>query len=594
MKSHSALAVILAAAALLPASVMSQTAYSTVVSNDAPVLYWNFDEPSGSALEVMPIVLPSTINDLAPAATATRLSHTVMASGLNLGNAASFLVGDYFMAENLAAYTNMIEGAWAIEFWMRAQGSIEFQRNNYLINLGSGGGNAPAVLYDYVGGAQPRGGLEVFSNGNRTGPGPVVSDFDWHHVVFVFYGNGTLGVADRADIYLDGTNMPNVRSTFSSALNLARIVVGTSAPQFAGLDGFEGELDEVAIYDLTSLTTETAVTTKMSQVAAGHYALAKTTQPYAPGVLADQPLFYWNFDEESGNALQLAPLTVGAVRNDLLPLGEASRIDHTASGTGLALGQAAHIPEGGYFGISQLVVTNAAISAPWLIEFWMQAEGDLVTHPRNDYLINIGNNTPAVLYDYVGASTSGGIELFHNATRTGSGPAIVDPAWHHIILAYYGDGASGVADRCDIYMDGTNAAQNVRSTFSSVLLLTSLTFGSSGAPYAVPDGFQGNLDELAFYDLGSLQTEEAVTQKAADLAARHYAAAQQPALQVSRSGNSLTISWSVSATGFGLESCSSLFTPSWIAVPETVTVVDGKARVTVVAEGPVRFFRLKK
>jgi hypothetical protein len=588
-------AVPLLAAMCGPSAAQAQTAYSNMVSNDAPVVYWNFDEPSGNARQVMPVVLDPTVNDLVPVNTATRVSHSAIGSGLNLGNAASFLVGDYFMVQALATSPTIVEGPWAIEFWIRLQGSQEFQRNNYLLSFGPGGGNAPAVLFDYIGGAQPRSGLEIYSSAGRSGAGPLIQDENWHHVVFAFYGNGIAGVSDRLDIYLDGAlAAPNVRATFSSALSLTRFVAGTSAPQFAGLDGFEGELDEIAIYDLTGLTDESQVTAKVSQIAAGHFALAKGTGSYSQGVLADQPLLYWSFDEAEGNARQLAPFTAASPNNDLVPAGGATRVAHNDIGSGLGMGQAAHFPEGGFFRIGQMSLTNNVVPAPYLIEFWMQAQGDLETHPRNDYLINLGgNNDPAVLYDYVGATGPSGLELYRGG-RTDYGPTVTDGNWHHVLFAVYGDGLSGVADRVDAYIDGAIAAQGIRGTFvTSQLTLTSMTVGSSLPQFAVFDGFEGNIDELAFYDLGSLTTEAEVTARAADIAARHYAAAQVPSLQMAYSGGMLTISWSASATGFNLESSPTLANPSWTAAGEPVIAGD-RASVTVVPDGQARFFRLKK
>lgn len=125
MKKHLFI-IVLSVAALCPA-LHAQTSYSTIVSNDTPILYWNFDEASGNAREIMPVSLTASINDLVPAANATRISHASLADGLNLGNAADFLVGDYFIVQNLAVSTNALRGAWILEFWMRVQGSQEFQ-----------------------------------------------------------------------------------------------------------------------------------------------------------------------------------------------------------------------------------------------------------------------------------------------------------------------------------------------------------------------------------------------------------------------------------------------------------------------------------
>jgi len=53
------------------------TYYSGVVSNDHPVLYWNFDEAAGNAKEIIPVNLPTNINDLVPVANATTAAAVV-------------------------------------------------------------------------------------------------------------------------------------------------------------------------------------------------------------------------------------------------------------------------------------------------------------------------------------------------------------------------------------------------------------------------------------------------------------------------------------------------------------------------------------
>lgn len=117
--------------------------------------------------------------------------------------------------------------------------------------------------------------------------------------------------------------------------------------------------------------------------------------------------------------------------------------------------------------------------------------------------------------------------------------------------------------------------------------------GSSGPQFAVFDGFEGNIDEVAFYDLGAITTEAEVTARAADIAARHYAAPQVPMLQITLSGNMVTIIWDATAAGFHLEGSPSLTTPSWALAGEP-TIADGKAMVTLNADGQARFFRLAR
>jgi hypothetical protein len=255
---------------------------------------------------------------------------------------------------------------------------------------------------------------------------------------------------------------------------------------------------------------------------------------------------------------------------------------------------AANIPKGGYF-IGQLTFPGNSIPAPWLMEFWMQATGSDAVQ-RNSYLINVGNSTPGILFDYVGgAQPRDGLELYGGGGRSGAGPVVSDTNWHHVLFAYYGDGISGVADRLDAYLDGTNAAQNIRATFgiSSLPLGGQLVVGTSLPQYAVADGFQGNLDEVAIYKLSSLGTEGEVTTRAADLAARHFAAATAGLIDISKTGSQVTLSWNSSGVGFVLESTLSLAAPQWTNVNITPVTNNGVASVLVPIAGQSAFFRLR-
>ncbi|NWF86174.1 MAG: Ig-like domain-containing protein [Bryobacteraceae bacterium] len=110
-----------------------------------------------------------------------------------------------------------------------------------------------------------------------------------------------------------------------------------------------------------------------------------------------------------------------------------------------------------------------------------------------------------------------------------------------------------------------------------------------------PDGmFSGTYDEFRIWD-GALSAE----QLAANYAAGPNAIpepTERPELTVSRSGTSVTIGWPTSATGFVLESSTSVGAgASWTAV-DTSGAVDqgGQRRLTVTAEGTSRYYRLRK
>ena len=64
---------------------------------------------------------------------------------------------------------------------------------------------------------------------------------------------------------------------------------------------------------------------------------------YTWSVMADNPRFYWNFDEASGPAKDLVR---GQASDQLTPSANATRVDHSAIGSGLSLGRAASFDTG--------------------------------------------------------------------------------------------------------------------------------------------------------------------------------------------------------------------------------------------------------
>lgn len=69
---------------------------------------------------------------------------------------------------------------------------------------------------------------------------------------------------------------------------------------------------------------------------------------------------------------------------------------------------------------------------------------------------------------------------------------------------------------------------------------------------------------------------------------------EAPALAVQRAGNTLELSWPASATGYALQSTTSLTAPSWTAVAGTPTQDGARLELSVPLEGTARFFRLRK
>ena len=525
------------------------TLYSTTVKQDQPFLYWDFDEMIGPAVQRMPVTLipVTTENDLVPVG-AGRVSHAEIGSGLTkLGQAAGCDGSTYFQVDAMRSGKASLNGAWAVEFWLQAQGDNGTGRADYLLNFGpSGGDNSPAFIYDF----KPD-QLEIYA-GPRTDGGPTFNDNNWHHVLWVFYGDGKVGVTNRVDAFFDGTKFGNIRNTFTKPINLSgRLLVGAALP--GGVNGFEGRLDELAIYDLSDLADEATVSTKVTNLVATHRSAAATSggPDYASVVLADTPLLYWNFDEAEGHALQKAPINLPPLKeaNNNLLAAAAGRVQHSALGDGLYLGNAADFDGKAYYQAAQLEAGQPQLAAPWAVEFWMQVQG--ANSPdlnRQNYAVHFGNNSPAFIYD----CKPDQLEIYAGP-RTDNGPIVNDETWHHVMWVFYGDGTVGVADRVDAYLDGT-AIPNVRNDFSRALSLGGSLFVGAAIPGY--NGFQGRIDELAIYDLSSLADEAAVTAKVAQMVTSHRQAStqapvQSPTINFSRSGNQLTLSWT--GTGYVLQ-----------------------------------------
>ncbi|MCX6921832.1 MAG: hypothetical protein NT154_01235, partial [Verrucomicrobia bacterium] len=502
---------------------LAATLYSTTVMNDKPIVYWNFDAGSGNAVQQMPVAAkpPTTENDLVPVNGATRVSHASLGDGLRLGNAAAFAGNNQFVVSSAVSGRAALANACAIELWAK---STAANSQTYLVTFG---GNATALIYNY----NPN-YLELFAgNGGRTADrGPVIADNAWHHIMFVYYGDGSEGVANRTDAYYDGALLQDFGAGMYCHPLLNSIITVGSA-NASGVGGFTGDIDEVAFYDLGSLADEAAVAAKVSAMVTNHIAaaLAATGPTYASLVLADQPLLYWNFDEASGNALQQAPITLPPpdnTKNDLLPAVNATYISHAAAGSGLQLGSAADLDGQSYFGeVTGLDVGRGSIPGPWAVELWLQ----LREPQAGRYLLNMGPlsanyNKPAIIYGYNGPT----LEVFGNGRSGTNGVPIADQNWHHLFIVNYntapGSNNPGTnVNRVDFYVDdvlypNVGGGFNTPVMFSGWLLCGAATEPPSG-------GFTGRLDELAIYDLSAYTNAADLSSKAAAMAGSHYAAA---------------------------------------------------------------------
>jgi len=278
------IAVVFGLPVLASSAALGATAYNWQMLMDNPRFYWGFNE-AGSTDNAVDLVRGQANDELVAYGDATR----GVGASENLSLSARFDGNDSFSAVDLGDHE--MPGAWAIEFWMKAEGSLAGSRGDYLVHAGgqlnSGPNtNNPAAIYDFGVGGDNK--LELYSAAGRTaGNGPSINDNDWHHVVMTFFGNGAgFGVADRVDIGVDGGVMANIgRNGFSAGFELDE-ALRIGAAYANGTNGFQGQLDEVAFYDLSGMS-EAQVAARTVQIA-GHSSLASqspdTTLAYIPGV----------------------------------------------------------------------------------------------------------------------------------------------------------------------------------------------------------------------------------------------------------------------------------------------------------------------
>jgi len=256
---------------LMLVDVAASQTYTNVVLSGNPILYWNFNEPGGvdAALN---LVGSEAGNNLLPEGNATRVASGSTTGGLSLGRAASF-DGTQFSKFYSGALTPPTDAdAWALEMWVRPQGADPGDRFDYLLEARGAGVNSPGILFDY--GNNDR--VEVFGGGGRTAEGgPVLVNDVWQHLVIGNFGSAN----DRIDFYLNGVAAGNVAYPQNVPFGTNPIAVGNSVPDNANFDHFAGQIDELAIYDLTGQSVE-QINAKLLGLAT-HYSLVPE-----PGALA--------------------------------------------------------------------------------------------------------------------------------------------------------------------------------------------------------------------------------------------------------------------------------------------------------------------
>ena len=232
---------------------------------------------------------------------------------------------------------------------------------------------------------------------------------------------------------------------------------------------------------------------------------------YNQRVLADNPAYYWTFDEVG--VVNAVEQVNGLAEDEFVPGENSLKAASTTAPDGVSLGQAAQIVETGGYPWNVADLSGGGMAGAYAYEVWANAD-DVTTY---EYMVGShagsGFNT-ATIFKWGPGGEPAGIQLYSGGgvLGTGGGAAAVTPGWHHYVFV-----SDGVTADYDTYVDGVFAGTatsgvNAVPHPETQLKLGSWTDGESA------ETFDGLLDELAIYDLDGVANLSAAGQAIA----RHF------------------------------------------------------------------------
>ena len=528
-----------AAMACLTTAVQgANSVYRNLILGDAPIVYFEFDEASGS----------TAVNSATTGATydgtfnTTGGSVTVGQPSFAQGGTAYDFGGGFVGAAS--ALTSSLD-EWTVEAWVNYD-SGKTIKSNFLGN-DQGGWNDDVIFgigpeNGTVG--VPAGSVGVIQQGSpgttRDVAGAALAADEWHHIVMT--GSTSAG---RLDLYIDGilvdsdTSLVN-DATFNGADGLltAHLTIGANRPDASlgnagGYWPYDGLLDEVAIYDAV-----------LDAPAISKHYYTGLAAAYRNAVLADRPIIYYEFEETSGTTA-INNGTLGASHNGTIT-GSVT-LDQTSfdeSGTAYDFG-GGHVQAAAFPSLTE-----------WTVEAWINWDAAKTSSSHifgndqagwnDDVLFGIGseNGGVGVPASHVGIIQQGAPDGPRDFVET----PLTHSEWHHVVAS-----GSTIAGELKLYVDGV-----LIGTDSSPA--NGLTLNGAVGVYVGTDGsydraFDGLIDEFALYDSVLSATD----------VAKHFAAA--PA------------TWAGGATG-SWDTAANWESLSVPASGDTVTISNAAVRLT--------------
>ncbi len=227
------------------------TAYRNLVLGDNPIVYYEFDETSGS----------TAANSATTGATYTGTFNTT-GGAISVGQSSfaqggtAYDFGGGFIGAASALTSSLSE--WTVEAWVNYD-SAKTSASNFLSNDQGGWNNDVLIGIGAESGnvGVPGGSVGAIQQGSpgttRDAAGAILGANTWHHVVLT----GSTSAGEMA-VYIDGVLAGSDTAlvngvTFNGAdgIGTANLTIGAARPNSAdaGYRPYDGLLDELAIYD---------------------------------------------------------------------------------------------------------------------------------------------------------------------------------------------------------------------------------------------------------------------------------------------------------------------------------------------------------
>ena len=294
--------------------------------------------------------------------------------------------------------------------------------------------------------------------------------------------------------------------------------------------------------------------------------------PVPPPDLTTELIGYWAFDETNGTTAYDSSGRANDATLFNFPPGDTQWVPGVIGGA-LHFGNGGDPINYGNYGVATLNPLTLDNGAQFTFSFWAKLDpGPTGVNPRFITPIN-GQN-------WVLWSPGRGVGFFVPANSTQ--PSSND--WHHFVVLF-----NRPAGTYSLFVDGASQVSDAGGYARNDPTLPAPVqwyIGHSETGTSATDSWTGLMDDVRVYNrLLNYNDIQAL-----------YLLAGSPSLSVTNNGNSVTVSWSVSATGFHLQSAGALTSVVWSNEPTApVPSPDGASQsLTFSDNATARFYRLQK